>query len=223
MERSCNCPQCGRPDLVVVERPNIVKCLVCGCAYQYEEVPRKSVPIDVSWQAWRPLRLRPPSPRPMRFSSGRAGMRKMKITGAEMRLLRRIKQAGGRGVLWTRFSSTVARNLHRKGLIEFRMESLCENNAGARTGMRFVAVDVRKPRRGIEPIDAPCALGGHRHQRKHTKSAVRTAVRTDEHPWRGSLVVVARTACDGGMRDADYELSLPAPTPRSTRAASQQQ
>lgn len=38
IERSCNCPQCGRPDLVVVERPNIVKCLVCGCVYQYDDL-----------------------------------------------------------------------------------------------------------------------------------------------------------------------------------------
>jgi hypothetical protein len=56
-----------------------------------------------------------------------------------MQLLSKIQRAGCEGVLWTRFNSIVARNLHRKGLIEFRKGSLREAKAWVRTGMRFVA------------------------------------------------------------------------------------
>ena len=38
MDRSCNCPQCGSPDVFVVRRPSIVECLVCGCTYQFDEL-----------------------------------------------------------------------------------------------------------------------------------------------------------------------------------------
>jgi len=69
----------------------------------------------------------------------------MKLKPAEMRLLRNVQHAGGDGVSWSRFNSTVARNLHRKGLIEFHMGSLCEAKSGARTGMRFVAAVRRRP------------------------------------------------------------------------------
>ena len=38
IERSCNCPQCAQPDLIVVERPSIVECLMCGRVYRYDEL-----------------------------------------------------------------------------------------------------------------------------------------------------------------------------------------
>jgi hypothetical protein len=51
---------------------------------------------------------------------------KMKLTRHQMRFLSEVQEPGGGGGLWTRFSTIVARNLHRKGLIEYRMGSLCE-------------------------------------------------------------------------------------------------
>jgi hypothetical protein len=76
-----------------------------------------------------------------------------------MRLLRKVQHAGG-GVLWTRFNLIVARNLHRKGLINFRKGSLRETKAGSRTGMRFVAASDQprsmhgiRRRPSLQPLD----------------------------------------------------------------------
>ena len=71
----------------------------------------------------------------------------MTLTRGEMQLLSKVQQSGDDGLLWTRFNSIVARDLHRKGLIEFRMGSLSETTTGQRTGMRFVVVDDQKLRR----------------------------------------------------------------------------
>ncbi len=37
MDRSCNCPQCESPDVLVVRRPNVVECLRCGCKYELDD------------------------------------------------------------------------------------------------------------------------------------------------------------------------------------------
>jgi hypothetical protein len=88
----------------------------------------------VLWWFWkRPKRLRLPKFRALpcwtavaAVSPWCSGGRTMTLTRGEMRLLSKVQQSGDDGLLWTRFNSIVGRNLHRKGLIEFRMGSLCE-------------------------------------------------------------------------------------------------
>jgi hypothetical protein len=46
MHRYCNCPQCRSPDVVVVRRPDVVGCLVCGCPYLFDEFADGSAPDD---------------------------------------------------------------------------------------------------------------------------------------------------------------------------------
>lgn len=43
MKHSYNCPECGSPDLLVVEPPD-VECLACGCLYQFSADAKHAAP-----------------------------------------------------------------------------------------------------------------------------------------------------------------------------------
>ena len=59
MDRSCNCPQCGSPDVFVVRWPDIVECLVCGSTYQFDELAGTPAPDHGDGAASTASRTRP--------------------------------------------------------------------------------------------------------------------------------------------------------------------
>jgi transcription elongation factor Elf1 len=47
MQRSYDCPECGRVAFAVVKRPNILRCLYCGCEWEFSmPLPEVEKPPD---------------------------------------------------------------------------------------------------------------------------------------------------------------------------------
>jgi len=68
----------------------------------------------------------------------------MNLRPGEVELLAKIRLADAAGLLWSKYSSTIAARLLRMGLIEYRLGSVAESEGGGRTGMRYVAVNHRQ-------------------------------------------------------------------------------